>query len=359
MGPMRKDVTQLSCLELDRLVRGFQALTALPPSDQDSFATIATYHGLPAWYCQHGNVLFPLWHRAYILRLERALRKALNDDTFAMPYWNETSSSSASNGLPSIFTDPTYSWSDGSGSVPNPLYSYKLQAAISDTDGKIYTKPVGYQTVRYPWSGLVSGQFEVKTQQHNATVASMPPAQVTDLLNQNVITWLTKETYINSAGEQIPAGEIDKFNACLRAPNFTVFSNITSANAWNKKHASPTVPVVVAVEEPHNALHLAIGGFSIPGQGNLSAYDFANGDMGDNETAAYDPIFYFHHCFIDYMFWKWQVLNQQTTDLPIDSTLPGVDGYSLTTELEPFSALEVNNQDRLLQGKVSRVVLPT
>ena len=30
--------------------------------------------------------------------------------------------------------------------------------------------------------------------------------------------------------------------------------------------------------------------------------------MGDNETAAFDPIFYFHHCFIDYTFAAWQQL---------------------------------------------------
>lgn len=352
-APMRKDITLLTGPELDRLVRGFQGLMALPPTDPDSFTTIASYHGLPAWFCQHGNVLFPLWHRAYLLRLERALRKVLNDDTFAMAYWNETSPSSAEKGLPAIFTTETYSWSDGSGSVPNPLFSFKLQSAIKDLGGKIYNKPVGYQTVRYPWSGLVSGQFEAKTQQHNATVSSMPAAQITDLLNQNVITWLTKETYTNSDGEQFPSGEIDKFKACLKAPNFTVFSNTTSANAWNKKHASPNIPVVVALEEPHNALHLAIGGFAVPGEGNRSAYEFANGDMGDNETAAYDPIFYFHHCFIDYTFWQWQALNYQTTNLPIDSSLPGVEGRSLTTELDPFSAAEINGENRTIQGKVS------
>jgi tyrosinase len=32
----------------------------------------------------------------------------------------------------------------------------------------------------------------------------------------------------------------------------------------------------------------------------------ANGDMGENDTAAFDPIFYFHHCFIDKIFWDWQ-----------------------------------------------------
>lgn len=197
--------------------------------------------------------------------------------------------------------------------MSNPLFSYILQVAVSDTDdNNTYTKPVRYETVRYPWSGLVSGEFAAQTEVRNAKLASLPPAQVTKILNQNIITWLTNETYTNSDGNKIPASEIDKFGDCLKAPNFTVFSNITSANAWNKQSPSPTAPVVVAVEEPHNALHLAIGGFDIPNAFNAANYPFTNGDMGDNETAAYDPVFHFHYCFIDCMFWKWQVLNGQT-----------------------------------------------
>ncbi|MGW4774375.1 tyrosinase family protein [Nocardia sp. NPDC004278] len=29
----------------------------------------------------------------------------------------------------------------------------------------------------------------------------------------------------------------------------------------------------------------------------------ANGDMGENDTAVFDPIFCFHYCVIDYVFW--------------------------------------------------------
>ena len=367
MAALRKDVTQLSGSEQDRLVRGFQALMALPPSDPDSFSTIASYHGLPGGngvgYCQHENMLFPLWHRGYILRLERALRKALGDDTFAMPFWNETSPSSAQGGLPSIFTSKTYSWSDGSGSVPNPLFSYKLQVAITDTDSEdtgklkdLYTKPVGYETVRYPWSGIVEGTYAPESQVHNAAVAELPETEITSLLNQNIITWLTKETYTTWDKQQIPAGELDNFNACLKAPNYPVFSNTSTAGDWNDQHPSASAAVVTPLEQPHNAIHLAVGGYEVPSSdgsdGTLDQYPFANGDMGENDTAAYDPVFYFHHCFIDYMFYQWQVLNDQTTTLTIpDDTLAlsGVSGYSLTDDLDPFSALEVNGKNRPLQ----------
>lgn len=67
---------------LENLIRAFRKIQRLPPTDPDSWFTIAGYHGEPFvsedpsnpdwWggYCQHQTVLFPTWHRAYLLRLE-------------------------------------------------------------------------------------------------------------------------------------------------------------------------------------------------------------------------------------------------------------------------------------------------
>jgi len=62
------------------------------------------------------------------------------------------------------------------------------------------------------------------------------------------------------------------------------------------------------LESPHNAIHLSVGGFYQEGVYNASPVIGANGDMGDNETAGFDPIFFFHHAFIDYTFHIWQRL---------------------------------------------------
>lgn len=42
--------------------------------------------------------------------------------------------------------------------------------------------------------------------------------------------------------------------------------------------------------------------------------------MGENNTAGLDPIFFFHHCFIDYAFWSWQRKSKLTKrgDLTVD-----------------------------------------
>jgi tyrosinase len=41
-------------------------------------------------YCPHGNWYFLPWHRAFVVSLERIVRKLTNTDTFAMPYWDWT-----------------------------------------------------------------------------------------------------------------------------------------------------------------------------------------------------------------------------------------------------------------------------
>jgi tyrosinase len=45
--------------------------------------------------------------------------------------------------------------------------------------------------------------------------------------------------------------------------------------------------------------------------------------MGENDTAALDPIFFFHHCFIDYTFWIWQRRQGTTQGFTIDMQDPG------------------------------------
>jgi Common central domain of tyrosinase len=79
-----------------------------------------------------------------------------------------------------------------------------------------------------------------------------------------------------------------------------------------------------SIEAPHNTLHLAVGGFDmrVPGDPESAGWGVAgaNGDMGENETAGFDPIFFFHHCNIDRVFWLWQQRHGQTERLDIDPT---------------------------------------
>ena len=206
--------------------------------------------------------------------------------------------------------------------------------------------------------GLVGTEDDrEQTKVHNAQYPDQ--AKNTKILNKNVLEWLLGTV-------QIPNDDVDtprpdtysvaaRFVRCLLAPNYTVFSNTCSQSQWIKDHGQDPhhSHYVVALENPHNAIHLAVGGFYQKGKDGLNADPIpgANGDMGDNETAGFDPIFFFHHCFIDYTFSIWQKINGLTKrgSLSIIKDYPGTilkegqpmnfppkDHVDLNTPLLPF-----------------------
>jgi tyrosinase len=120
------------------------------------------------------------------------------------------------------------------------------------------------------------------------------------------------------------------------------FSNTTSAGQWNLDHGGP---VVTSLEQPHNDVHLAIGGFDVPGQGEFGEIAGANGDMGENNTAALDPIFFFHHCNVDRMFWLWQRLHGCTDSFDIIANFAGTsssDSQGPTPGIPPGTPLGID-----------------
>ncbi len=196
--------------ELDNLIAAFKAIQAFDPNDstngEDSFWTIGSYHGEPmrtdpkpppppypkdySWwggFCPHRVVLFPAWHRTYVLRLEEALRKHGPDPNLAMPFWDEcanvddskpwqptwTPNKANPTVVPWVLTTQDYPPNSG---VANPLYSYKLKQDLPDNeptsanpDINRFLKPASYQTVRYPLSGLVdNAEDQAATAEHNA-----------------------------------------------------------------------------------------------------------------------------------------------------------------------------------------------
>ena len=163
--------------QLITLIRAWKGIFDVSAKDRNapnSFFKIGGMHGEPfrgagyanaAWwggYCNHGNVLFPTWHRAYCLHIENALRSIPGCENVTLPYWDETGQDTKVNGVPGIFLEPKFVL-DGE-VIDNPLYSYTFPQDIVDRVDQdetnletynLYTKKKGYKTVRYPLSGLV------------------------------------------------------------------------------------------------------------------------------------------------------------------------------------------------------------
>ena len=105
---------------LEALMRAWKGIQELSTDDFNSFFLIGGYHGEPfrgaGWgnsgfwggYCNHGNVLFPVWHRVYLYRIENALRSIPDCEEVTLPFWDETSVTSKNNGIPWALTIETF-----------------------------------------------------------------------------------------------------------------------------------------------------------------------------------------------------------------------------------------------------------
>jgi tyrosinase len=338
-------------------MRAWKGIKELPPESDLSFFKLGGFHGEPfrgaGWgssaywggYCNHGNVLFPTWHRVYLLKLEEALQSIKGCEDVMLPYWDETSEEALKGGVPWALTAENFEL-DGA-TIPNPLRSFKFPKQISDfisADKNLYTKPEGYETVRYPLSGLVGNDDDKKaTDAHNALYPHYD--KNVELLNQNLVNWLNGSVSVD--GKVVSSnGVAQQFKDCLEAPNYTVFSNTSSAAQWNSDRAGTGERPVTALESPHNHIHLAVGGFDVPQQGDFSPIEGANGDMGENNTAGLDPIFYFHHCNVDRVFWLWQKKHGFTDSFEVLAEYPGtntVDNQGPTPGVAPNTWLTLES----------------
>jgi hypothetical protein len=115
----RRNINCLSTDELHDLREALAAMYALPATDPNSFARLASFHGgPPVSYCSHGAPGFFTWHRAYLVAFENALRLA--GCRVTLPYWDWSSGPSI--GVPAACREATYVNRAGA-TVDNPLYS--------------------------------------------------------------------------------------------------------------------------------------------------------------------------------------------------------------------------------------------
>ena len=108
---VRKNAALLSAAEQTQLRQAFASVMAL--NDDRGYQRHAGIHGLPLPIsCQHGNLLFLPWHRAYLYFFERALQDQVAD--VAVPWWDWTSAAAHRDGIPSAYTGRTVNGSPNS-----------------------------------------------------------------------------------------------------------------------------------------------------------------------------------------------------------------------------------------------------
>lgn len=127
----RRDIYSLDPAgpEIAAFRRGVAAMKARPSEDSTSWSFQAAIHGTYAepphatWnQCQHGSFFFLSWHRMYLHFFERILRKASEDPSFALPYWNYGVPSQRA--IPLVLREPQ--------GAANPLFVAERNAGVNE-----------------------------------------------------------------------------------------------------------------------------------------------------------------------------------------------------------------------------------
>ncbi|CAG8735482.1 25216_t:CDS:2, partial [Racocetra persica] len=339
--------------QFELFVQSYQALYDRPCDDTRSYYQVVALHALPFkaydgvtggvheyrnetdWikgryggYCHHGDVLFQPWHRPYLLLIESLLineakRIALQypdnerekyveaANKLRHPYW-DWAAEEAIKGIPDAFTEVEFEINTPKGieKVRNPLKSYILPVDLSyplekgrnPTDKPHYKipgldrnpfTPAGYPTIRYP-----SPNYE--DQYH--------------LLNLNMTIY--NPTVFRPGYYQ--TFHIDNY---LHFSNNALRSNGKELGELLTAHPIPKLigySHFASIETTHDAFHFVAGG---PG-----------GHMSYADITAYDPLFFFHHVFVDRIFALWQAI------FP-DSWVPENISVNGTHTLEKYSVI--------------------
>ena len=222
---------------------------------------------------------FPTWHRPYVALYEQLLgaqfpaiirayaaanpslgaQLSNSAQIWRLPYWDWGQNAD----IPDEWSGTTINiWAtDGSvTAVPNPLNNYAFHPIDSSFRGSRYQ--VWPTTLRQPDST-------------NSRAQSQP-----DVANQQLAATDFKQLIL------------DLFPATLFQPDpWGQFSNHT----WTDIH--PGQGELTSLESIHDGVHVDVGG---------------SGHMGDPAVAAFDPIFWLHHCNVDRLLALWQAVYPNT-----------------------------------------------
>ncbi|PPQ98988.1 hypothetical protein CVT26_014415 [Gymnopilus dilepis] len=288
--------------------------------DPGSFFQIGGIHGIPytAWdgvmgdkpvnasapsggYCNHGNVLFPTWHRPYVALYEQMIQKYAKEvattythdcaawvqaaEELRQPYWDW-----AANAVPPdevvALSKVTITGPHGQKiTVDNPIYSYTFHPIDPSFPEELKHRK---STIRYPTS-IEDPNATVDVAKLKLTLAAMQPQYTTNT-----------------------------YNMLTRARTWRAFSN---------EGAGDDGVTVNSLEAIHGLVHFGIGG--------------TGGHMSLVPMAGFDPVFFLHHCNVDRMLSLWSALNPTVWVSPGDAkegtwTIPANAQINDSTPLTPF-----------------------
>ncbi|PVF95429.1 Di-copper centre-containing protein [Serendipita vermifera] len=275
---------------------GLERFQKVDQTDPLSWFQIAGIHGRPyiaydgaagvgnlGGYCTHSSILFPPWHRPYLALFEQTLAKHVADianeyqgdqkqkyvnaaQRFRTPYWDWAANADLP-GFISTQSQVTVNSPTGQRTLPNPLFSYTFHPLYSNFGDGLpdeATWESWQSTLRWPTARNASGH-------------SNPTALESNLQNNRLT--IRDRTY----------------NLLSQATTYEAFSN----DGYLGPRTDPKF--FDSLESIHNSIHGLTG---------------SSGHMGYVDYAAFDPVFWLHHCNVDRLLTIWQALNPKAWVVP-------------------------------------------
>ncbi|SCV49123.1 related to tyrosinase precursor (monophenol monooxygenase) [Fusarium fujikuroi] len=305
--------------------------------------------GPRGYYCTHSKPHFGTWHRPYLAMMEQTLFRQVANvakrfsesdipdeqkkkylaaaQQFRLPYWDYF--------RPRAYTKTTFP------GVTNPEDG-TTNAPYDWGAPQIFTMPE-VMVKRLPDNELISlpnpfFQFQFSPEQLNKISVDNAPGTTLEPHFKSILKTIryggSSAEAMEKMNEQLNLKREDRIRMCLALMEDEVYRNF-GAFATNAVFPKPNEKPKATLERPsgsiesfHGAYHVTIGG---------------DGHMGSIASAAFDPIFWMHHCQIDRLFAIWQAANGDEhwfNELPKDEQ-----GFA-TIDLTPFrkSVSETNKK---------------
>ncbi|KAL7936844.1 Monophenol monooxygenase [Trichoderma chlorosporum] len=354
-----------TALELSLFIQAMTKFQALPPKDQLSYFRIAGIHSYPSnvpWnmnkepipyddpnmakrmkngeggdYCPHNKFVFPTWHRAYLMLFERRVSDLMLEEAktrgdvwvkaakrWRLPYWDWAVESK----LPELLRNDSISiivaWDGVSlpkfDVVTNPMYSFRMPGG----------KPMGDPSYGdYRIDGNEDGPWDlcIGTSRHAISYYDEKRCWVQGRSdNEKVQKALEGPNVRVKTSKELLTLKDAVFRVLTHKYNHK-YEHFASTKHEPKEN--PDATGYLSLESIHNSVHNFIGG------NNVSA---GCGHMSSVPVAAFDPVFWLHHCNIDRILHLWQCFNPQRWFIISDKVY---DHDGPRTDLTPFHSSDV------------------
>ncbi|KAK3383259.1 hypothetical protein B0T24DRAFT_661801 [Lasiosphaeria ovina] len=295
-------------------ILGLSLLQFTDQSSPTSWYGITGIHGIPhkTWggvgptpgneasgYCTHSSILFPTWHRPYLVLYEQVMYSLIQS---LATWWPEGEARNRYQQASLRFRIPYWDWAANPSSGQSVLPQSVGGSPYVDVNGPSGIQRIANPLFSYSFKPLNSTAFIQAPWDYWAVTLRSPTDNSTEAQSNNSLVALNFDQNVASLSQRL-------YILFSNYANYSLISN----NAWIPLTSNASYD---SIESLHDTVHNLAGG------GGLGQPNVQGGHMSYIPYSAFDPIFFLHHTMVDRIFSIWQALYPETWVVPTAAALP-------------------------------------